>query len=118
MKKSMLMLVCLGAAAWLLGNRKKEEKTAEVTLPAAPEAACEEPPAAVPQEPAEAISTEPKINESPLTVYYTENGKVFHTDHRCVYLRRSASVLQTSVEVAALAGKTRPCSGCAAYMEA
>ena len=48
----------------------------------------------------------------PDTVYWTENGTVYHLDDRCSTLRRSEHILQGSIEDALLAKKERACKSC------
>ncbi len=119
MKKSLLMMACLGICAFVLTSCSKDhgfsagnemsgeelEKYREQLLAEQNEEKADE---QEPEEPA----------DEPLeVVYYTENGTVWHADRNCSYLKRSQNVLEGSVEGAAIAGKTRPCSACAAHIE-
>lgn len=48
----------------------------------------------------------------PSSVYCTPNGKKYHVDRNCRYLKNSAEVSELSTEAARQKGLT-PCSGCA-----
>ena len=117
MKKSLLFMACLGLCACLLTACAREEGFSAGTEMTAEElrlyrekllAQKEEAPAE--KEPEDEAPTD----VSELVCYYTENGSVWHADRNCSYLKRSQNVLEGSVEGAAIAGKERPCSGCAA----
>ena len=120
MKKSLLLMAFLGICAFVLTSCSKDhgfsagtemsgDELEKYRAQLLAEQAKEEQPAdPEPEEPAdEALSV----------VYYTENGTVWHADRNCSYLKRSQNVLEGSVEGAAIAGKTRPCSACAAHIE-
>ncbi len=46
------------------------------------------------------------------TVYWTENGEVWHTRTSCSSLKRSKNLTSGSIEQAILAGKDRVCKRC------
>ena len=48
----------------------------------------------------------------PKTVYWSEHGKVWHTDKACGYLKNSNVIHSGTVEEAKNSGKERVCSGC------
>lgn len=53
------------------------------------------------------------INDSSTsTVYWTENGKCYHSNSGCFSLRNSKSISSGSVEKAKAAGKSDPCAIC------
>lgn len=129
MKKSLLMMACLGICAFVLTSCAKDSGFSAGTemsgeelekyrgqLLAAQDADKE--PAASEKEDVPTISDQEKEEAELSVVYYTENGTVWHAERDCSYLKRSQNVLEGSVEGAAIAGKTRPCSSCAkAYKE-
>ena len=121
MKKSLLFMACVGICACFLTACGRDKSFSAGTEMSAEElrlyrerllAQKEQEAPAEPEEP------EQEPLEELDTCYYTENGTVWHADRNCSYLKRSQNVLEGSVEGAAIAGKTRPCSSCAAaYIE-
>ena len=132
MKKSLLLMACIGVCACVLAACAKdkafsagteltadeirayrERLQAERLAKEEAENAPEEAPDVAPDE-----TVEEESDEALEVCYYTENGSVWHADRDCSYLKRSQNVLSGSVEGAAIAGKNRPCSSCAAaYQE-
>ena len=124
MKKSLIIMACLGACALLLaacGKEKRfsagEEMDAEEIKAYREKLMAEA--TVKSEEPAE---PKPEIDEGenglPTVCYYTEKGTKWHASHKCRYLQKSVDVMEGSLESAHLAGKTSPCSGCgAAYTE-
>ena len=125
MKRSLLFMACLGLCACLLTACAKKtdfsagtEMTAE-ELRQYREKLLAQKEQAKQEESAEDVGAEKPVTDlADLICYYTENGSVWHADRNCSYLKRSQNVLEGSAEGAAIAGKSRPCSGCAAaYIE-
>lgn len=121
MKRSLLFMACLGICALFLTACTKEkafsagtEMTAEELRLYRERLLAEQEAENTEQAPAPEVSDETELS----VCYYTTNGSVWHADRNCSYLKRSQNVLEGSVEGAAIAGKTRPCSSCAAaYIE-
>lgn len=59
----------------------------------------------------ESSAVEDEIIENPC--YWTPNGKTWHTDRDCHYIKNSKDVISGSVEQAKNEGKTSLCSACA-----
>ncbi len=119
MKKSLLLMACIGVCALALvacGKEKQfsagEEMNADEARALREKLLTEqgaETPKAEAEQPAE------DENEGlPEVCYYTEKGGKWHASTDCRYLKNSTDILQSSVESAALAGKSQPCSACAA----
>ena len=118
--KKLLMRACLGICALALAACAKERGFSAGTEMSAEELKAYRERLLAQQAEAEQ-KEEPAAPEAPAeedelldVCYYTQNGTVWHADRNCSYLKRSQNVLQGSVEGAAIAGKTRPCSSCAA----
>ena len=119
MRKSLLLIACVGLCALALAACGKEDGfSAGQRLNADETRALREKMLA---EQAEKDATEPEETPAeeetdglPAVCYYTEKGGKWHASADCRYLKNSVDILSGSVESAALAGKDQPCSGCAA----
>lgn len=138
MKKSVLLLTCIGVCAMLLAACGKGEKFSAGTEMNADEARAyrekllaeqeaekaaqkEESTAPNTEEPAQNTEENAQPGEValPAVCYYTEKGSKWHASADCHYLQNSKEILQGSVDSACYAGKSQPCSGCASmYMYA
>ena len=118
MKKRFLFMACLGLCACLLTACTKETSFSAGTEMSADELRLYRERLLAQKQQEEDAENKPAADVEELVCYYAENGSVWHIDRECSYLKRSKNVLEGSVEGAAIAGKTRPCSGCAsAYIE-
>ncbi|MBQ9099396.1 MAG: hypothetical protein IJY50_08220 [Clostridia bacterium] len=118
MKKSLIVMACLGACALVLAACGKEKRFSAGEEMNAEEIKAYREKLMAQTEPSvdEAPETAPEAGEDalPAVCYYTEKGTKWHASLKCRYLRKSVDILEGSLESAHLAGKTSPCSGCAA----
>ena len=118
MRRSLLLMACVGLCALAFSACTKDRAFSAGTEMNAEEMKLYRERLLAEKEEGEVPEAEPEEPVPLETCYYTENGTVWHADRECAYLKRSKNVLNGSVEGAAIAGKTRPCSSCAAaYIE-
>jgi hypothetical protein len=120
MKRSLLLMACVGLCALALAACGKEEDfSAGKRMNAEETRALRDKMLAEQKKPEpEQTPAEEEAAELPDVCYYTEKGGKWHASADCRYLKNSTDVLEGSVESAALAGKNQPCSACAAaYIE-
>ena len=116
MKKSLLLMTCIGVCALVLAACNKESKFSAGEEMNAEEARAYREKLLAEQEVTEkTVEDEATEGESafPDICYYTETGGVWHASRSCSYLKNADRVLESSPESAELAGKARPCSRCA-----
>ena len=66
-----------------------------------------------PEEPTtEDATKEPSPNREPVTVYWTEEGSVYHSDKNCYHLKSAKSVRSGTLLTARMNGKEKACSHC------
>ena len=90
-----------------------EEQSQKVSTPAPDPAPSDEPSEDIEIPPVE--ETPPVEEEQPQgsgTVYWTPNGKSYHSTDECVSLKRSRTILSGSISDAIAAGKSDPCNIC------
>ena len=118
MKKSLILMACVGLCALALAACGKEDRFSAGKRLNADDAKDmrdklmserEQAPATEEKEPeVEAEETLPTV------CYYTEKGGKWHASANCRCLKNSTDILEGSVEGANYAGKNQPCSVCAA----
>ena len=122
MKRSILLMACLGVCALLVTACGKQKTFSAGTEMSAEEAQAYRERLLAEGADGQAPDAEPEEENAeilpPAVCYYTEKGSKWHIHADCQYLQNSKDVLEGTLEGAALAGKTGPCSRCAAmYIE-